>query len=507
MIPENIETVKIEAVKPEERRGESDGVGPRGPSRLRRRIYLWATLALCTLIIGIFLFKPLYAFYASFSGSQTPPRSGNTVVPAAPGDWPTYLADNGHSSFNASETLITPITAPKLKLKWTHTAGGSIASQPVVVNGVIYWGSWDGFEYATNLNNQVVWKTNLGTTSTPGCSPSPLGISSTATIASMIIKGTMTAVDFVGGGNDNLYALNAHNGAIIWKTALGSSSAYYLWSSPVLSHGSIYIGIASNCDTPLVRGGLVQLDAATGSIQHTFNAVPQGCLGASVWSSPTIDEAAGTIYISTGNGEKCKGSLEPNGNAVIELRASDLSLLHSWQVPLSEQLSDGDFGATPTLFTSSAGVHMVGVENKNGRFYAFKRDDLGKPMWKARIATHRGGTSSSAWDGHRLYVAGRSITLNHVYCQGTITALNPDTGALLWQYCLKGGELPIGAVTAVPGLVVDAVGDRVIVLNAASGRVLFSYQSSDSRFWGWASISHGVLYLGSIDGKLYAFAP
>lgn len=468
--------------------------------------YLWLAAVLCILVVILLLLNPLYAFYAPFIGLQTSPKSGNTVVSTVPGDWPTYLADNGHSGFDPDETIITPTTAPKLKVKWTYTAGGSIASQPIVANGVIYWGSWDGFEYATSLNNQVLWKTDLGTTSTPGCSPSSLGVSSTATIATLIIKGTITSVDFVGGGDGNLYALNAHNGAIIWKTPLGAPPAYYLWSSPVLYHGSIYIGIASNCDKPLVQGGLVQLDAATGSIQHTFNTVPQGCVGPGVWSSPTIDEVAGTVYISTGNGEKCKGSVEPYALSLIELRASDLSFLHSWQVPRSKQLQDGDFGATPTLFTTSTGTAMVGLVNKNSKYYAFKRDDLSKPMWQAKIAMHRGSIASSAWDGHRLYVAGRAISLDEVDCQGSVAALNPDTGAFIWQHCLE-DELPIGAVTAAPGLVIYPIGEHMNVLSAVSGQTLFSYEGNDSHFWGWASISNGVLYVGSTDGKLYAFAP
>jgi outer membrane protein assembly factor BamB len=49
----------------------------------------------------------------------------------------------------------------------------------------------------------------------------------------------------------------------------------------------------------------------------------------------------------------------------------------------------------------------------------------------------------------------------------------------------------------------------VVVLDAESGKLLFSYHDTDrdAAFYGWASISHGVLYIGSADGKLLAFAP
>ena len=72
-------------------------------------------------------------------------------------DWSTYQSENGHSGFNGAESMINSSTAPHLKLHWTQTAAGSISTQPVEVNGLVYWGSWDGYEYATNLNNNQVW--------------------------------------------------------------------------------------------------------------------------------------------------------------------------------------------------------------------------------------------------------------------------------------------------------------------------------------------------------------
>jgi len=370
--------------------------------------------------------------------THTAPTSTPTLTPAptpalaapAPGDWATYMADNGHSGFNAAENIITPATAPTLKLKWTQSAGDAIVTQPVVSNGLIYWASWDGFEYATDLSGRTIWAANLGTTTPlPICVPPHLGVSSSATIANVEMNGIVTLVDFLGGGNGNFYALNARTGAIIWKTFLGTPPAHYLWSSPTLYHGSIYMGVASVGDCPLVQGQLVQMDAATGRIQHTFNTVPDGCVGGGVWSSPTIDEAAGTVYISTGTIDPCHPH-ERYAIGLVELRASDLSLIQSWQVPKSERIKDGDFGATPTLFTTSAGIPMVGLVNKNGIYYAFKRDDLSRQVWETRIATTGINISSSAWDGHRLYVGGRRITINGVTCRDSVMALDPDDGTI-----------------------------------------------------------------------------
>jgi len=489
-------------------------------------LYSWAALAVSALAVVIFVLEPAHSFHRS--DPQKPisitltnpvptltPSPTPTPVGSASGYWTTYMANNGRNGFNAAENIITPATAPQLKLKWTHQAGDAVVSQPVVANGLIYWASWDGYEYATTLDNKTVWATFLGkTVADPICIPPRLGVTSTATIASVNINGTMTSVDFLGGGDGYFYALNALTGAIIWKTFLGSPPGYYLWSSPAFYQGHIYMGESSLGDCPLVPGRVVQMDAATGVIQHAFDTVPPGCIGGGVWSSPTIDEAAGTIYVSTGTKGPCHtpqlAALDIHSLALLELRASDLSLLHSWQLPKSERVHDGDFGSTPTLFTTSTGVPMVGLTNKNGKYYAFKRDDLSAPMWRAVLSTGHGVVSSSAWDGHRLYVGGRTIFLNGVLCPESVVALDPDTGNIIWRHCMKTRAL-IGAIIAVPGLVVFGQAGYVMVLDAVSGQTLFSYGQDTvedySLFRGWASISQGVLYIGGTDGKLYAFAP
>src|SRR5207248_10889946 len=150
-------------------------------------------------------------------------------------------------------------------------------------------------------------------------------------------------------------------------------------------------------------------------ILHTFDVVPRGCLGGTVWSSPAIDEVEGMIYFGTSESDTCKQK-EPYAAALLKLRASDLRLLDLWQLPLPLQTSNGDFGSTPTLFQATIGgakQNMVGILNKNGTYYAFQRDALSKgPVWSATVAAPAvcpqcgaGNVAPAAWDGSRLYVA------------------------------------------------------------------------------------------------------
>ena len=203
-------------------------------------------------------------------------KPANPARAASAGDWTTYLNNPGHTGYNGFETAINPSTAGSLKQLWSISEGSIISTQPVVANGLIYWGSWDGIEHATNLNGTQAWAANLGTAPTncpnPG-GPTSQGILSTATIATVTINGTSTTVDLVGSASDFFYALNASNGAVIWKTSLGTPANQVIWSSPTFYNGSVYIGVASN-DCPLIQGKEFQLNASTGAIQNTFNTAP-----------------------------------------------------------------------------------------------------------------------------------------------------------------------------------------------------------------------------------------
>jgi outer membrane protein assembly factor BamB len=435
-----------------------------------------------------------------FVVNMTIPRSTSH---AQGGDWPTYMGSNERSGFNGSETSINPTTAPNLKLHWKYKAGGVISTQPVTFNGQIYWGSWDGFEHATTLSGTQVWATNLGKTTALSCTPSNVGVASTASVVSL----NGTSVVFVGGGNGTFYALNAANGSVIWKTLLGSSPSHFLWSSPAFYNGNVYEGVASFGDCPEVHGQLVQMSATTGVIQNVFDVVPTHCIGGPVWGSPTID-TAGDLYFGTGNGGSCSVA-EPRAVALVELHA-DLSFVGSWQVPASQQFTkDSDFGSTPTLFTATIGgaLHqMVGIVNKNGIYYAFDRTNISAgPLWEKRVSSAPNNISPSAWDGVKLYEGSSKTIINGLSCGGSVRALDPASGGYLWEHCTP--SKVIDAVTLVPGLVIAGDSKNLLVLDAKSGQQLFTYHdaTTGSYFYGAASVSNGVLYIGNKDGNLYAF--
>jgi polyvinyl alcohol dehydrogenase (cytochrome) len=439
------------------------------------------------------------------------------------GLWTTLAHDTGHSGYNSGESAINATTAPSLALAWSHQAAGPVTSQPVVWGNTVYWGSWDGFEHASDVRTgSSTWETFVGTTVDPCgatvglfgpmASGTLLGVTATAALVSIGLARLL----IVSGGDRQLYALDPASGAIVWHTLLNFDGAAFLWSSPAAFNGNIYIGVASIGDCPLVAGQIVELSGATGAILHTFTTVPAGCIGAGVWSTPTIDAAAGTLYFTTGNAADSCVANAPYAESIVELHASDLSFVHSWQVPVPQRTGDGDFGATPTLFTATingASRQLVGAANKNGIFYAWDRADISAgPLWQRRIAVAgscpecgQGSIAPAAWDGSRLYVAGGNTTIGGHSCKGSVRALNPASGNIIWEHCMQSGPV-LGAVTAVPGVVAAAEANWLIVMAASNGPTLFRFAVADGNsFFSGAAIANGQLYIGNNDGILFAF--
>ena len=425
------------------------------------------------------------------------------------GDLATYMGSNTRINYNATETVLKKTTIAGLKLHWKYQAGGVVDTQPVIVNGVLYWGSWDGFEHATDLSGKQLWQVFLGKNTPPGkCIPSSAGVAATSTVSTLLINGRNTEVVFVGGGNDRFYALNAATGAVIWSTPLGTLPNEMIWAGSAFYQGSIYVGISSFGDCPLQPGHLFRLSATTGVVENTFNTTANNCNGAGVWNAPAVDVATNTIFFSTGTRTTC-GQYESLAYAVVQLRSSDLTLVHSWQVPLAQQKFDSDFGDSPTLFTTRVGgtFHpMVGILNKNGIYYALDRTNISAgPVWERQVAGAISNIAASAWDGTTLYVGTAATTMNGKNCRGSVWALNPATGQPRWEFCAPGKV--IAAPTVIPGLVIIGSGNHLIILDTATGLPMFQYDVAGlaSTFLGSATVSHGVLYVGNGNGGLYAF--
>ncbi len=431
----------------------------------------------------------------SASGLSSPARITDLYTYYS-ADWSAYLNGSMHSSYNPGATSITPSHMANLQPIWQLQAppapnDGNVNdyASPIVSNGVVYVGLEDGDMYAlSEMTGAVIWSHNLGIEEANTCT-GPWGITSTATVANSPGPGTGTPTVYVNAPDGYLYALNAATGQTQWRSVVGippsGTDSYYAWGSPTVANGKVYIGIASNCDNPLVPGGVLEFSQRTGALLARWNSLPSGDLGGSVWSSIAV-LPDGNIVATTGNSSDVTQQV-PNAESVVVLDGSTLKLLDSWMIPMTLQITDSDFGGSPTVFTAYPGgvaTTMVGACNKDGVYFAFRADDLhAGPLWEHRMGAPTGTMSNECdaaaiWNGHDLIEGGGSaITINGKAYAGSVQALDPTTGKVIWATGLPGWVVGSpaedgGGVVAAP--VYHSADDQagIYLLSATTGRRL-----------------------------------
>ncbi|ALG15381.1 PQQ-binding-like beta-propeller repeat protein [Kibdelosporangium phytohabitans] len=437
------------------------------------------------------------------------------------GDWPSWQGDSSGSRFNAAERAITPRTVGKLRLKWAFAYpknGFPAKSQPAVVDGGVYFGSPDGKFHALDARSGATrWTFDLGTVH-PGA---------------IVIDGPAVARGkvFFGDTQGHIYALEQRTGRLVWDKDTEPHPAGMHTSSPLYHRGKIYVGASSGeninpdrgypCCT--FRGHIDSLDADTGELAWRYYTVPEpqavgtwpsGATryepsGAGVWSSPVIDERSGTLYVGTGQLYSGKTgdfdtllALDARTGAVRWKQ--QVTKADTWRLlcafPNSEGYCPGqkdgtaldyDLGATPNLLRVH-GRTMVGIGQKSGVFHMFDAS-TGEVSWRRQLSTPMpgGGLSGIQWgssyDGKYLYMATNFAN------PGTVFALNPANGDIVWQTpspadgCTTGGAAQhpaicarahTPAVSTSPGLVYEGSADgKMRIYDARDGAVRWEFDT------------------------------
>jgi outer membrane protein assembly factor BamB len=210
---------------------------------------------------------------------------------------------------------LSALDAATGRLVWSYQTGDDIKASAAYADGTIYVGSYDGRLYALDARTgRRRW--------VAGVRPR-LAAEGNFYATPAVAYGRV----FVGATDGLVYAFGARSGRLLWATATRG----YVYSSAALWKSSVIVGSYD--------GRLYALDAGTGRVRWTYAA------GAPISGAPTV--VAGLIYFSTCSA--CiRGEMRPGGRTfAVDARTGD----PRWSFP------DGEYAG---LIADTRRAYLVG---------------------------------------------------------------------------------------------------------------------------------------------------
>ena len=444
---------------------------------------------------------PLGAGAASSMPNRCP-TAPQPFNPSAGPVWNGWSPDVTNARFQRNPGL-TAADLPRLTLKWAFGFPGvsSVYGQPTVAGGRVFVGVDTGYVYSLDAATGCVHWSYLAET----------GVRNSIAIGPVKAPGAGFAAYF-GDIRGNVYAVNAHTGAQLWKVNADPHPLAAITGAPTLYDGRLYVPVSSreeaaggslNYPCCTFRGSIVALDAATGKQLWKSYAIPdppkpsrsnsRGTQlwtgsGAAIWHAPTVDPKLRAIYVATGD-----GYTEPahaNTDAVMAIHMDTGKILWSvqdyendvWLVACAQEPTencpkdlgpDFDFGTSPILHTLPDGRRVLMAGQKSGQVFAHDPDRNGVLLWKSSLV-EKIGESEILFGGaadERVAYFGLD--------NGSIGALDPATGRRTWFVppAPPGPRRGItAAVTAIPGAILVGWQKGAVTAHASdTGKELWNF--------------------------------
>ena len=445
------------------------------------------------------------------------------------GDWTQFR----HSPLGgASENpgVFTTAEAANLTPLWSiaghpadDTLGQYVYAQALITADTIYFTTASAAAKVVALNantKEVRWSRAFPGDINPGCGtygPPPIrpGIWASPALAGGVL--------YIASPDGRIYALSPADGSTIWSVQVADPTpagrGQFIESSPAVSIAldKLYVGIASTDGCAEIAGRVASVDLTTHAVQYV-DLDPAGHFGSAVWTSISIDEAAGAVYATSGNGKHPEPlASTPHTQSFLKLSAADLHVLDGWQNPCS--LTDCDFGASPTLFNAGDGTPLVAATSKDGYLYVLNRAGLSAGYrWRYQLGlvdpahategangTAGWGTLSTPTFAHgTLYAAGGHTPQGEV---GSVVAFEPGTGAVKWKHVTPGYVLTsmpaVGDVLLVESSSPDNSQSWLEVLDQATGTQLKIFNSPMATYAA-PSVGHGMIIWSDAVGHVTA---
>jgi polyvinyl alcohol dehydrogenase (cytochrome) len=312
-----------------------------------------------------------------------------------------------------------------------------LRASPVIVGNTIFYS-------ATGSRKVLALDTASGCTK--WVFESPTRLRSSLTYGELGDSGLFAIV--YGDGEGFVYALNAQSGQLLWSQDVRSHGrGIRLTGGMVLHEDRVYVPVsasgAAQAVTPsfeccVGHGEIVALDAATGSIEWVYHTMPEaeytgernslgvalrGPSGAPIWSTPTIDEKRGLLYTTSGENTSHPATVTSDAVIALDLESGEQRWVFQglwndvWNIACGRiagpncpnqqpsTLADKDFGGSAILIEREEG-DMLLAGQKTGDVWALN-PDTGALIWNQRIGTGTtlgGNHWGIASDGNRVYL-------------------------------------------------------------------------------------------------------
>lgn len=341
-------------------------------------------------------------------------------------------------------------------LRWRAATAGPIRSTPAVAGGRLYVGSADGHVYALDAQTGAYLWRFAARTSVTG-SPAVAG-----------------GLVYVTDHASTLYALDAAGGRLRWSVETGATlpfpwgheSGDVYASSPVVAGGDVFFGAGD--------GHVYAVDAADGSLRW------KTATGGRIRSTPAV--AGDRVYVGSADG------------VVYALQRKDGRVLWRHETD-GAALVSAEFGFDRRTVQSSPAVvdGRVFVGARDGFLYALDAA-TGERLWRFDHEVSWVNSSPAVSGG--LVLAGSSDSR-------FLQAVDARSGKERWRI------ETVGIVWTSP----IVVGDRVVLAEGAGRIRVVDLETGETRWSAWTGgrlfgspvMAGGTIYVGSMDGGVYAF--
>ncbi len=320
-------------------------------------------------------------------------------------DWAAYNGSAGNSHYSPLKQINTG-NVSQLKMAWSYNlpdAAGTLETNPLVVNGILYGYTPDQKIFALNAaTGKELWKFDSGAPgrgNNRGLSYWRSGADERIFIG---IREFIYSLDAKTGKPDSNFG---EGGRIHFATDLRSGvngPGGALGHPPVIYKDLLIFAGRTSQVLPTDPAPVRAYDTRTGKLRWKFNTIPQPGefgydtwpkdaykyqAGAASWPGMSLDDKRGIVFIPTSNliniafgGDRPGDNLY--GNSLVALDANTGKRIWHFQT-VKHDVWDRDITTPPTLLTvkrDGKDVDAVAIATKSGFVWLFDRTN-GKPLF------------------------------------------------------------------------------------------------------------------------------